>query len=1201
MLKSLELIGFKSFADKTRFDFDAGITGVVGPNGSGKSNVVDAIRWILGEQSAKSLRGSEMADVIFNGAATRRSLGMAEVSLILDNRNGFLPIESDEVVVTRRVYRSGEGEYLINGQMARLKDIKELFLGTGASTYSIIEQGKVELLLQSSTKDRRQVFEEAAGISRFKSKKIESLRRLDRVEQNLIRIQDIHDEVDKQLRSLRAQAGKAKKYKEYDDELKQARLTLGLADFYDANQQLKTLDERVVTNQATVQKAELQLQAQEQQYQAIDETLSAQEESVRQVVSALSEIRQQISAAEAQVAVERRRDEELSAEAEQERARFQAVRQRVHSLSAQLRQTQSRLAEDQQAQQTLRKRHAQQERELQSVTGELESLRETLAAEQQLAKGRFQELAKLEHEQAGLESQLQFHWQQHERLSEREKELTHLINSLWLEYNRLSQQEQACVTQARRFHSHASALHHRHEELLKQHRELTSKLAATRDKRTGIASRIDILDNLRQRHEGLAGGVRAALDRHAAGEEVWKPVMGVLAELLQTSAEYADLVELALGPLSEALVVPNQEALTNELLEAARTLPGRVQFVVLAEKDPDRLVVESDDSTYPVLSSLIDCEEAFQAVVDRLLGNTFVVDTYSNAVKLVKRASRIRLVTRDGEVIGPEGTVGAGPKRSSSGILSRGAELRDLQAELSTVDQKVAEQETHLASAEADIAKLQDRVSWHELRQSTLADQRRHFEAVIGKIRQRKENLESELKTTQHERQRTVDDIAEVDRQYLEVTKRLELLHQQIKQITDRSKQLETSVKEREAVRGELEKKVQANKVEAAILEERLSSLQAQQGKLESDLAQRTQESDQCIKQIKAADGRREALQLSLLRAAGTLAHLHYEKQQLSRDADYDPAHLERLRNQRKELSAQVTQLRKQLDEVRASLHQDELRITQLRMQRDGVVERMREDYKIEIGEHLSDEYVLPDEQEREEYREKIKDLREKIGRLGTVNIQAVEQLDELELRVGTLKYQIDDLVSAKKHLENVIGKINEESRRLFLDTFETVRQHFQEVFRKLFGGGKADLILEDETDVLETGIEVIARPPGKEPRSISLLSGGEKSLTAVALLMAIFRSRPSPFCILDEVDAALDESNIGRYVGVLREFLDRSQFILVTHSKVTMAAADMLHGVTQRESGVSIRVSVRLEDVTEDGHIIEHDEAEQPQTADEE
>lgn len=1198
MLKCLELIGFKSFADKTRFDFDAGITAIVGPNGSGKSNVVDSIRWILGEQSAKSLRGSEMADVIFNGAATRRSLGMAEVSLTLDNRNGYLPIESEEVIVTRRVYRSGEGEYLINGQMARLKDIKELFLGTGASTYSIIEQGKVELLLQSSTKDRRQVFEEAAGISRFKAKKIESLRRLDRVEQNLIRIQDIHDEVDKQLRTLRAQAGKAKKYKEYADELQQLRLLLGKADYYQANEELTQLEQTISKYQSSVKQAEQELARDEESHRAVDERLTQLEDSVRQVVQQLSEIARQISSVEAQVEAGYKRDGELAAQTVQLQEQLQASKSRLRTLQAQRIEVAQRLEHDQAQGQQIAKQVAQKQAKLDALAATIASLKETFHAEQQLARNRFQELARFENEQAGLESQLQFQWQQHERFTRKEKELSKLHRQLVCDIQQLMQQEQSVLAQARRFHTHASSLHEKHQAQLARRNRQAADVAATKDRRTAIASQIEVLDSLRQRHEGLAGGVREALERQAAGDETWKPVLGVLAECIQTSAEYADLVELALGSRAEALVLPHKHSLTTELLQEARKLPGRVQFVTLTDDDPERLVVESDDSRYPALSSLVECEDRFRPLIDRLLGSIYVVKDYTEGSALARRSSRTRLVTRDGEVIGPDGFVSAGPKRSASGILSRSAQLRDLQHEIEQVDKVLAEQQANLSTTDQEIVSLEERLSWHEIRQSTLAEQRRHFEATLAKLKQRRESLEAEWQTTRLELARTDDEIKEVDKQYLQVEQKLEKTHEEIKQLTERSKQLEESLEQANQARQELEKEVQAAKVEQAILDERVTSAQAQFAKLEADLHQRGQETRQCLEQIEALRKRRSELQLRLLADTARLAELYYQRSAIANAGGYDPAQIEQLRLQRKELAANVTRLRKQFEQEREKLHHSQLRITELRMNRDTVAERLREDYQIEIATQFGEDYVLPSEEEREQARHKVKELRDKIGKLGSVNVQAVEQLDELELRAGTLKYQIDDLVAAKKHLESVIDKINEESRRLFLDTFETVRQHFQEVFRKLFGGGKADLILEDETDVLETGIEVIARPPGKEPRSISLLSGGEKSLTAVALLMAIFRSRPSPFCILDEVDAALDESNIGRYVGVLREFLDRSQFILVTHSKVTMAAADMLHGVTQRESGVSIRVSVRLEDVTEDGQILDSAQEESVESA---
>lgn len=416
----------------------------------------------------------------------------------------------------------------------------------------------------------------------------------------------------------------------------------------------------------------------------------------------------------------------------------------------------------------------------------------------------------------------------------------------------------------------------------------------------------------------------------------------------------------------------------------------------------------------------------------------------------------------------------------------------------------------------------------------------------------------------------------------------LSAAHDSLKAISDELQGLEEAVAELEQRRQSVEGELNTAKLELAVIEERLTLSESRHGQLQADLDQRRRELAEQVGRLQTARTRDDELQRRLLASAAQLAILYHQKETIAQQHGYDPDQLKALREERKELAAGLQSKRQFLDQCRQDQHSRQLRVTELRMGRQTLMSRIAEDYGVDLGDLLSADYTPPEDFDAEQSRQEIQELRDKIGRLGSVNVQAIEELDELELRSQTLHFQLDDLTTAKRHLEEVISKINEESRRLFIDTFETVREHFQDVFRKLFGGGKADILLEDETDVLETGIEIIARPPGKEPRSISLLSGGEKTMTAVALLMALFRSRPSPFCILDEVDAALDEANIGRYVSLLREFLTVSQFLLITHSKTTMAAADVLHGVTQRESGISTRISVRLDDVAANGEFVD-------------
>ncbi|QDU62074.1 Chromosome partition protein Smc [Planctomycetes bacterium Pan216] len=1195
MLKWLQLVGFKSFADKTRFGFGDGVTGIVGPNGSGKSNVVDAIRWILGEQSAKSLRGKEMADVIFNGSSTRRSLGLGEVSLCLDNSRRYLPVESDEVVLTRRVYRSGEGEYLINNRLARLRDIRELFLGTGAgaSTYCIIEQGKVERMLQASTKDRRQIFEEAAGTSRFRAKKIECLRRLDRVEQNLVRAQDIWEEVDKQLRGLRSQAGKARRYKEMSDRLRELRLQVGAANFYEQSRELKAIEDQLGGADEETTKSEERLKESQRRFRELDETLTGQEEAIREVTERLSAVREQTATLESAVASDRSRHEELSAETNDGFLQLRSLRLRANQARVEHRQHREQVATE-----TTRRGEAAEElqrlqQEAKQRSQELEQATKRLEEDRAKSDEVIKRLARFENEQSAIESQLAILWQQSERLAEKYADYDTGIRRLQREQTLLRPQALAVEAQVGRLRNQGGTLRRDHKRLLEQRSDLLDRLAHLRDRRTALSSRAEVLENLAVRHEGFEGGVRQALNRKAAGQEIWRPVLGVLAECLEVDSDHADLVELALGPRAQALIVRSTEELSDELLHAARELNGRVPFLLIDDGSGDHLDVFPDEMDALCLADLIRCADELRPLVERLLGTTFVADDLASARDAASRFADLRFITPQGDLLEPGGCLSVGPLHRSQGLLLRAAERREIKGDIEKTEEEIRVEEVALARLDASIDEMESTLSLQDVLESTLSEQARHFASVLGRNVDRCQELSRSRKAAARERAENDRELDQVNQQSDDVEKRIAESHDQLAAFSSGMSRTEQGVEELRAQMAELNATISDRKLEFAKAEQRLASLSAGLDQVAAAEVQRQQELQDHLARLQTARSRGEAVEARLLLNTAALAELYHQKDGIASVNGFDPARVAKMREERRVLSASIESDRTALDQLRSRHHKAELRLTEVRMRRDNLVARLSEDYDIDASTLIGADYEPPTEP-LDEARSEIDQLTAKISKLGTVNTAAVEQLDDLEERSGTLRHQLDDLQAAKKHLDSVIARINEESRRLFLDTFETVREHFQDLFRKLFGGGKADLLLEDDADVLEGGIDIIARPPGKEPRSISLLSGGEKTMTAVAMLMALFRSKPSPFCVLDEVDAALDEANIGRFTEMLREFLDQSQFIIVTHSKTTMANTDVLHGVTQREPGISTRVSVRLEDIGQDGRISDEAGAEE-------
>jgi chromosome segregation protein len=1189
MLKRLELVGFKSFADKTRLDFDPGISAIVGPNGSGKSNIVDAIRWILGEQSAKSLRGKEMADCIFNGSGTRRSLGMAEVSIYLDNTERYLPADADEVVLTRRVYRSGEGEYLINGQIARLRDIKDLFLGTGAGhhAYSIIEQGKVDQILQSSTKDRRYIFEEAAGISRFKARKIDALKRLERVAQNLVRVQDIKEEIDKQLRSLRTQATRARRFRELSDRYKLLRLQQGADDYARLAEEVRKIDAHSGPLEGRVQSLRIQIEHDEARLAEVERQAGEVESIVAEVTARLSTIRGQMATLESEIAADHVRDTELADEATTVRRQLAAGQQRQRLLEKSL--DDARLRHES----ALSEKHSHIERGRQSqlrfeeLSLKVQELQRTIDTQRSQRDACLSQLSRLENEQAALDGQSSFHWQQRDRLVELIRVANESLKGLRVQESSLFEQDHSIKSQLRFFLDQSDSIESTHRTELENRRQLQDELAAARQEKIAVDSRRDVLEQLLARHEGLDAGVRTILAERSDGAPHWQPVLGVLAEQIQVAPDLADIVELALGSRAQSLVVSSLEELDAQLLDRARQLPGRVHFLAIEDPQSERMVLNEEALEWPTVASLVDCDERLRPLIDRLLGQTFLADDFDAARQFAAQSLDLRFVTRDGDIIEPDGSVGTGPTHKTTGVIARSAERRTLIELAEHWDRKVYAYQAELDIVETRVRKIEQQLGEQQIRRSTLTEQSRHIDIVLRQTHDRIQSLESQIVGYRGELDRTLEELAETEKSYRDIEHQLAQTHDEAKQASQAQLLSQNEIDAHSTEFRQLSETMQQSKTLLAVIDERITAIRTEEQKLLAELESQHVEVDALEGRVRTNLSRRRETSLHLLEGRARLAHLFSTKDLVSMELGDRPAELLALREERRQLTENLFERRRTLGEDQESLHQAQLRLTELRFKSDSLQARIAEDYAVDLAQHTVDPTQRVDLPEDQLVAE-IEDLRDKLARLGSVNSEAVAELDDLEQRAATFELQIGDLTAAQKHLDQLIGRINEECRRMFVDSFETIRLHFQELFRKLFGGGKADIVLEDDADILESGIEIIARPPGKEPQSISLLSGGEKTMTAVALVMAIFRSKPSPFCILDEVDAALDEANIGRFVQLLREYTNLSQFILITHSKTTMAAADVLHGITQRESGVSIRVSVRLEDVTDDGHILD-------------
>ena len=1196
MLKALELVGFKSFADRTRFEFPDGITVVVGPNGSGKSNIVDAIKWTLGEQSAKSLRGKEMADVIFKGSGTglRKPANTAEATIFFDNSQGRLDIESEEVSVTRRVYRSGEGEYLINGQPCRMRDVKDLFRGTGVGTdaYSLIEQGKVDTLLQASARDRRAIFEEAAGISRFKAKKIECQRRLDRVEQNLVRLSDIVEEVSGRLRTLKSQATKAQRYREYTDRLKQLRTNVGLADWRQLTSQIESLtaemteiDRRKAELQSELSSAEARVAQLDKQHQELSEQMVACDEKLANLRA--ENVRQESNASHL-----RSRVNDAEEEAARYRIELNTVTAKADIAETQLQETKQELEQAKRQYAQVAERHREQESAFESVSKELDGLRSAaekrrreLAAEERKGAG-------LENQLGSLKSELASALTQIERSQSKISEIKSLQSNVGSQLSELEKKKSEIEKTQEKSQQDQDQL----ENQIKQDRESVEaaqhELSELQAKQQAAQEREDILDELEKRLDGIGAGVKDLLEKSkSGGSDAFAEVLGMVADMLEVDLEFAPLVDVALGPLAKQVVVDG-ETLFDEIASTRYKPPGRVGLILLKQVTvvrTDHREIATETGVIGPATRFVKTDGRFDSLLQRLLGTTWFVDSIRDAKRLRSKGwLDARFVTKAGELLDADGSITVGPRVSSDGILSRRTELRDVRSRIEAHAREIETRSQNVAGIRTRIKESEAKLKGFARQQRELGRQRSELVAQVLNAQQRQQDLvrlydEADTEATNLKQQRAAsqNQLTSIEGLLTASLAAAKVLHDAFD--TDNRRASELQKKNKVKAR-----QLTETKVELASSEQRRTTLETQLRRFEQDHEDRDKSLKQAQRQLelsltRTTESSREILGITSRLAEGYLAQERFQaerKQLLSTQSE--------LQSERGQVATRIADVRRQLQDAEGERHRRELRSDHLLQERVNLESRLRDDYQIELSSLKLDAASEEEQQQRDEVDSEISTLRRKISNIGAVNMEALTELEELENRYGTLSTQYEDLIKSKESLAKIIQRINGDSRRLFGETLEQIRTNFQNLFRRVFGGGSADIVLEPDVDILEAGIDIVATPPGKHSLGISLLSGGERALTAVTLLLAIFEFSPSPFCVLDEVDGPLDEANIGRFIDVLNEFLKWTKFVVVTHSKTTMTCANTLYGVTMQESGVSKRVSVQFDDVGEDGHIRE-------------
>ena len=1183
-LKALEIQGFKSFPDKTVLNFGEDITAIVGPNGSGKSNISDAIRWVMGEQSSKSLRGVKMEDVIFGGTETRNQMGFAQVTLVLDNTEHIFPsMEETEVAVTRRYYRSGESEYYINKQSVRLRDVNELFMDTGMGRegYSIIGQGRIDEILSQKSGDRREIFEEAAGISRFRYRKEETERKLERTEENLVRINDKIAELELQVEPLRAQAETAKQYLIYRDELRLLEISVWLENLETLKTNAIKLDTDLSLAREELKKANADLEAlyaaSEQFSARIHENDIAQEEKRAQ----LSELDAQVKEQESAVAVLQTgiaHNEENIARVEEE---LRSQSDRVGSMDAQIAQQRARIEELERSKnevETALSSLLKQAEELSKNAGEAASEAETLRAREALALSA--EVAALRStlsEMDERESAIAAEQESGEaQLSETRKSAAENRKAL-----ETAQEEADAIRNIIAGHTmKMQGRIEREKETGEQHVSLTMEM-------NNLDSRIRLLSEMEKEYEGFNKAVRTVMQ--ASERKALRGVRGPVANLMKVDKKYAVAIEIALGAGLQNIVVEREEDAKSAIQLLKQRDGGRATFLPLSSIRGEALRdarVQNEYGYVGLASELVEYDREYDGIFKNLLGRTVVVEDLDCGITISRRFSNaFRIVTLDGQVLNRGGSMTGGSISRSAGILSRAGELRELTARRGSLAEKLdlaakaaedAKRELAKARYELEVAQGQQRAAEDAVLK--LQGDKNHYDLLLSSLRERLESLDTERETIAR-RRGEVKRVAE-EKEALALSQEKEageLRAQAEKSLSGQSELLRSTSRLGDEI-AEKKSVLAGYAAERETTEKSLASLEDLRAQMQGD----EQSRKALIEQYRAASEQSQ-------REIGT--H-ETEIAALSGKMTEKRAELEALSKAKLALEAERSQSDRRGRELNENVLNVERSVSKLEqkratsaMEEQQILDKLWENY--ELSHSAAQEQRIELESVAKASR-RIGELKRAISGLGAVNVGAIEEFERVNTRYTYLTTQRDDVEKAKGELVGVIDSITSEMTVIFKEQFALIRESFQETFLELFGGGKATLELEDENDVLSCGIEIKVQPPGKALKTITLLSGGEKAFVAIALYFAILKVHPTPFCVMDEIEAALDEPNVVRVANYMRRITQKTQFIVITHRRGTMEAADVLYGVTMQERGVSKVLTINMNDMAKELNIKE-------------
>lgn len=1186
-LKALEIQGFKSFPDKTVLNFGEDITAIVGPNGSGKSNISDAIRWVMGEQNSRQLRGAKMEDVIFGGTEKRRAMGFAQVTLVIDNTEHIFNRDEAEVAVTRRYYRSGESEYYINRQSVRLKDVNELFMDTGMGRegYSIIGQGKIDEILSVRSDDRREVFEEAAGISKYRHRKEESERKLQRTEENLVRINDKITELELQVEPLRKQAETAKKYLVLRDELRTLEISVWLENLQKLKADRLKLQADFETAQADQKKAQDDLDRVYAQAEECSRLLHENDCAAEEKRGRISALESAIGEHESAAAVARTTAQHHAETIERMDREMSESRSRTESLHEQMQVMARRMEEIDASARTL-------ENEIAALCEEMRGSSDAAAAAaaqlEQLRRREAQEVAGAAQAQAELSAITAGSDEIAQRTAELTEELTQSEEKLTQTRREAAQNEKELLSAREEEQAAANIIgghslkmegrQRRAKESIEQKNQLSLQEKT-------ISDRIRLLSEMEKEYEGFSKAVKIVM--RAAEARTLSGIHGPVGNLIHTDKDCSVAIEIALGGALQHIVVDTKNDGKNAIGLLKQRDGGRATFLPLDTIRGRSLRENGLENEYGfvgIASELVRCDGRYGSVIENLLGATVVVEDLDCGIQMAKRHdNRFRIVTLDGQVINAGGSMTGGSVSRNAGILSRSGELEQLHKKLKKIQSQLqdatllaesANRELQKAQYELEVARDQQRQA--NDRVLTLEGRKNHYDMLIESLEQQQESLRIQKENLQ---KRSTDDAGRMDtirRTIADFTARAEETREEIEMLQRRQETARQGLGE---------------------MTDRLTEKKAQQAALsaEGESARRSMEDLSRLREsLEGEHTDRESLRAQMEQA---MAQARAEEERQQQEARELRGGIEEHRQALQKLSEEKMALetrRSQTDRLSRTCNDTllncEREVTRLEGKLNGsaleekqILDKLWERYELS---HSDAQALRVELESVPKATRRIGELNREIKGLGAINIGAIEEFDRVNTRYTYLSDQRNDVEKAKEELLGIIEEITKQMTEIFATQFEILKQSFQETFLELFGGGRATLELEDENDILRCGIEIKAQPPGKQLKTLSLLSGGEKAFVAIALYFAILKVHPTPFCVMDEIEAALDESNVVRYARYMRRIAGKTQFIVITHRRGTMEEADVLYGITMQERGVSTVLTANLNELSKEMKI---------------